>query len=54
MPFSLAIFAIDLISDQGTRYEAQQLLYSLKKYMAGNHFNPEVELEAGLVSDLFK
>jgi len=37
---SLLVSGIDLISDQQNRFEASQLLYSLKKYMAGNSFNP--------------
>ena len=36
----LLISGIDLLSDQEKRPEAKQLLYSLKKYMAGNEFNP--------------
>jgi hypothetical protein len=40
----LMVSGIDLQSDLEKRPEAQQLLYSLKKYMAGNQFNPEVEV----------
>ncbi|CAI8202730.1 MAG: Beta-glucuronidase [Formosa sp. Hel1_33_131] len=35
------ISGVDLISDQKDRLEAQQLLYSLKKYMSSDQFNPE-------------
>jgi hypothetical protein len=40
----LMVSGIDLQSDLDKRPEAQQMLYSLKKYMTGNHFNPEVEV----------
>ncbi len=42
----ILISGIDLTTDLATRPEAQQLLFSLKKYMAGGKFNPEVEIEA--------
>lgn len=37
----ILVSGIDLTTDMGTRPEAQQLLHSLKKYMAGNQFNPK-------------
>jgi hypothetical protein len=40
----LLVSGIDLQSDLANRPEAQQLLYSLEKYMAGSRFNPEVEV----------
>lgn len=36
----LMLSGIDLISGAENRVEAQQLLYSIKKYMAGGSFNP--------------
>ncbi len=41
----ILISGIDLTSDLDTRPEAQQLLFSLKKYMVGEKFNPNTELE---------
>ncbi|HEX7584847.1 MAG TPA: beta-glucuronidase, partial [Prolixibacteraceae bacterium] len=35
------VSGIDLTSDADSRPEAQQLLFSLKKYMAGPQFNPK-------------
>lgn len=42
----ILISGIDLTSDLTNRPEAQQLLFSLKKYMAGGKFDPKVEIEA--------
>ena len=42
----LLVSGIDLTTDLDKRPEAQQLLYSLKKYMAGEKFNPKVEINA--------
>ncbi len=50
----LLVSGIDLTSDFANRPEAQQLLFSLKKYMAGGKFNPEVELEAKQIGKLVK
>jgi hypothetical protein len=36
----LLVSGIDLLSEQEKRPEARQLMYSLKKYMAGNEFKP--------------
>ncbi len=41
----LLVSGIDLLSDNQNRPEAIQLLYSLKKYMAGGGFNPDMEIE---------
>ena len=41
----ILISGIDLTTDLETRAEAQQLLFSLKKYMAGGKFLPKDELE---------
>jgi len=40
----LLVSGIDLLTDQDKRPEARQLLYSLKKYMAGNSFKPVIEV----------
>jgi len=45
----IIVSGIDLLSDLENRPEAQQLLFSLKKYMTGDYFAPDVEL---YVSDL--
>ena len=42
----LLVSGIDLTTDMDKRPEAQQLLYSLKKYMAGEEFDPKVEINA--------
>ncbi len=39
------ISGIDLLTDAKNRPEAQQLLFSLKKYMGSVHFNPTVTIE---------
>jgi hypothetical protein len=48
----LMVSGIDLQSDLDSRPEAQQLLISLKKYMTGNHFNPEVEVDIDKIRKL--
>jgi hypothetical protein len=40
----LLISGIDLLTDHQKRPEAQQLLLSLKQYMASDHFDPQVEV----------
>jgi hypothetical protein len=40
----ILISGIDFLKDMEQRPEARQLLYSLKKYMAGDQFNPSVVL----------
>jgi hypothetical protein len=40
----ILISGIDLTTDLDKRPEAQQLLFSLKKYLAGEKFNPQVEI----------
>jgi len=42
----LLVSGIDLTQDMAKRPEAQQLLFSLKKYMVGGKFNPKVEIKA--------
>ncbi len=40
----ILISGIDLTSDLDKRPEAQQLIFSLKKYMVGGSFDPKVEV----------
>jgi hypothetical protein len=49
----LIVSGIDLHSNLKNRPEAQQLLYSLKKYMASVEFDPAVELDANSIKGLF-
>lgn len=42
----LMLSGIDLVSEAGTRLEARQLLYSIKRYMAGPAFNPSIAVNA--------
>ena len=42
----ILVSGIDLTQDLDKRPEAKQLLYSLKKYMAGTKFKPKIELKA--------
>ena len=46
------ISGIDLTSDLDKRPEAQQLLYSLKKYMTGEKFSPKVEITTEQIKKL--
>jgi len=48
----ILISGIDLTSELDNRTEAQQLLFSLKKYMAGENFNPSVQIEIGQIKKL--
>jgi len=48
----ILISGIDLTSDMDKRPEAQQLLFSLKKYMTGEKFIPKSELTAELIKKL--
>ena len=48
----ILISGIDLQSKLDKRPEAQQLLYSLKKYMVGGKFNPPVELTINQINRL--
>ena len=48
----LLVSGIDLQGDLTTRPEAQQLLYSLEKYMSGTRFNPNVELDVDTIDNL--
>ena len=49
----LLVSGIDLHTNIAQRYEAQQLLYSLKKYMASDRFNPKVVVDKNKLDDLF-
>ncbi|MBN1387883.1 MAG: beta-galactosidase [Bacteroidales bacterium] len=49
----LVMTGIDLLSESDNRPEARQLLYSLKKYMAGDQFSPETELTFENLKDYF-
>ena len=48
----ILVSGIDFQSDLDKRPEAQQLLFSLKKYMAGGKFNPLVEININQISRL--
>ncbi|MEP7278319.1 MAG: sugar-binding domain-containing protein [Bacteroidota bacterium] len=48
----LLLSGIDFNQDMENRPEAQQLLYSLKKYMAGDHFNPTVKVDSNKIKNL--
>jgi len=48
----ILISGIDLSTDLEKRPEAQQLLFSLKKYMAGTKFNPGTEIPVALINRL--
>jgi hypothetical protein len=50
----LLVSGIDLQTDLANRPEAQQLLFSLKKYMVGEKFNPKVEMTAEQIFKLVK
>ena len=49
----LLLSGVDLHSNLNERPEAQQLLFSLKKYMASDTFDPEVILQSDDLRDLF-
>ena len=49
----ILISGIDFVQDLDKRAEAQQLFFSLKKYMAGSQFNPTVELTTLLLKKLY-
>ena len=50
----ILISGIDLTTDLDKRSEAQQLLFSLKKYMVGSKFDPKVEVTAEILKKLVK
>lgn len=49
----LIVSGIDLLSDQDSRPEARQLLYSLKSYMHSDQFNPAVKVDVEKLITLF-
>ncbi len=49
----LLVSGVDLHTNLDERLEAQQLLYSLKKYMVNDKFDPEVTLQSNDLKDLF-
>jgi len=50
----ILISGIDLTNDMDKRPEAQQLLFSLKKYMADSKFTPKVEVTTEILKKLVK
>ena len=48
----ILVSGIDLQSEANQRPEARQLLYSLKKYMKSNKFNPTVENDINTINQL--
>jgi hypothetical protein len=50
----LLVSGIDLLSNNETRPEARQLLYSLKNYMSKDSFDPKNLVESGKIKSLFK
>lgn len=50
----ILVSGIDLTTDLDKRPEAQQLLFSLKKYMAGSKFDPKVEVDSEIFKKLVK
>lgn len=50
----LLVSGIDFMQNMENRVEAQQLLHSLKKYMAGNQFQPTVRVSASSIQHLIK
>lgn len=48
----ILISGIDLTTDLDKRPEAQQMLFSLKKYMAGSKFNPVVVLDENILKKI--
>ena len=50
----LLVSGIDLLNDNANRPEAKQLLYSLKKYIVGSAFQPEVEVSIDKIKSLTK
>src|SRR5690606_26022790 len=53
-PGKLLVSGIDLVKDAKNRPEARQLLYSLKKYMSSDDFNPMLALSEKQIFDLVR
>lgn len=49
----ILICSIDLLSNRKSRPEAQQLLFSIQKYMAGEKYNPVKEIDFVTIAKLF-
>ena len=45
--------AIDFEKDIENRPASQQLLFSIKKYMSGNEFNPDEDISIETIKALF-
>ncbi|KIC94337.1 sugar-binding domain-containing protein [Flavihumibacter solisilvae] len=50
----LLVTGVDLLSEAGSRPEARQLLFSIKKYMAGDDFHPAVDVNVERIKSLLK
>ncbi len=50
---NIIVCGVDLLTDADKRPEARQLLYSLKRYMAGTDFHPAVKLSTDKLQALF-
>lgn len=50
----LIVSGVDLLTDQDNRPEAQQLLYSLLKYMDSDRFDPSVSLSGEDIAGLYQ
>jgi hypothetical protein len=50
----LLVSGIDLLTDNDKRPEARQLLFSLKEYMAGSSFNPQINVPLQNITSLVK
>lgn len=50
----MIISGIDLLTNLDKRPEARQLLYSLKKYMNGKNFNPDISIDAAKIKRMFE
>jgi hypothetical protein len=48
----LIVSGIDLLTDQNNRSEAKQLLYSLKKYMSTDQFQPQIKIDIEKIKGL--
>jgi hypothetical protein len=48
----LLVSGIDLLGDQEQRPEARQLMYSLRRYMAGNQFQPALKVDVARIKSL--
>jgi len=49
----ILVCGVDLLTNLNKRPEARQLLYSLKRYMAGNDFHPGVKISTGKIQAMF-